>query len=344
MGIINKILLKAILTNWNHYEAVLPYNLNWFIKLGPLEKKYLFRNPVFVCDVGARGGPPEELYRFFPYIEYRAFDADKEECERLNLASSPYKKFSISPYFIGGKKKTTSFHLYLDRSHSSIYNPSKRYQKLFGGDHFSTEKKIEVESTTLDEIYSTNLNNAPDLLKLDTQGSELEILSESIKILKLTCLVEVEVEFIEMYEGQPLFHDILKFMNDNGFELLYLNRVFCQRYQIFSGASRGQMIFGDALFGRREDLLADIDIPRLVKYTLLLINYGHIDFAFHLTKLYPAILMELPSIKKYFCQNGKNFLPKKWLVGQFDKFLLLMLHFRKYNQSFIDSDRSWPVR
>ena len=139
-------------------------------------------------------------------------------------------------------------------------------------------------------------------------------------------MVEVEVEFLEMYEGQPLFHDVLKFMMENGFELLYLNRVFAQRNQFFSGQTRGQIIFADALFGRREDYLSNLSTDRLIKFILLLINYGHIDFAYHLMKLYPRTGKELPSLNLYFYARGNKI--KRMLLSQIDKLILLLLFLR----------------
>ena len=61
-------------------------------------------------------------------------------------------------------------------------------------------------------------------------------------------MVECEVEFYEMYDGQKLAHDILKKMHFLGFEMLYLNRVFASSKN-FEGISRGQITFGEILFG-----------------------------------------------------------------------------------------------
>jgi FkbM family methyltransferase len=338
------ILKDALFKNWNHYTAELPYNLNWLIKLGTEEKQFLESHNILICDIGARGSAPVELTPFFPYMDYLGFDADKTECDRLNSSPHPYRKFSLLPYFIGGDSSEIFFNLYKDRSHSSVYQPGPRYQKMFGGNWFAVDEKVKIKSTTIDEIYSKK-SEYPDLIKLDTQGTELDILTASKAVLAKTCLVEVEVEFVEMYKGQPMFHDIAKFMYDQGFELLYLNRVFQQRCEISHEPAKGQIIFADGLFARKEDCCLGIEIDRLVKYAMMLINYGHIDIAHHLTLLYPEIVEILPSISRYF--KPKNYglnMIKKLVVNQLDKFIMLLLHLRKYNRQFIDSDRSWPIR
>lgn len=337
-------LLNALFKFWNHYQAVLPYNLNWQIKLDSHEKHFLSQNPLIVCDVGARGSVPEELAPFFSHMAYHAFDADKEECDRLNCLSHPYHKFCAFPYFIGRDIQRTVFNLYKQRGHSSSYKPGKRFKDVFGGDSFAVEKEIEVTSSSLNGVYLKEAIELPDFLKLDTQGSELEILHGAEAIISNTCMIEVEVEFLEMYEGQPLFHDVLKFMTEKGFDLLYLNRVFGQRNQIFEGQSRGQLIFGDALFGRQENCLSDFSKVRLVKYILLLINYGHIDFAYHLLILHPDINKEFPMLKHIISARNYGTRLKRMFFSQLDKLILLLLHIRKYNQLSYDSDRSWPVR
>lgn len=344
MKTITEFILNALFGYWDRYQGQLPYNLNWQSKLGLHEAKFLRQNPIILCDIGASNVAPPELAPFYPHIVYHAFDADKEECERLDSLSHPYRQFCVFPYFIGRNKQRTFFYLYKDRMQSSVYLPGKRYKDLYGGENFTVDKRVEVWASSLEEVYIENGLELPDILKIDTQGSELEILCGAGEILNNACMVEVEVEFLEMYKGQSLFHEVLKFMTEKGFELLYLNRVFEQRRQVFSGQSRGQVTWGDALFGRREDCLTDFSRERLVKYFLLLVNYGHIDFAYHLTQLYPEIDAKLPNIKFNLSQRTNKIKLKHAFFRQLDRFILLLLHFRKYNQLDYDSDRNWPIR
>ncbi|MEI6167182.1 MAG: FkbM family methyltransferase [bacterium] len=339
-----KYLLASIFKYWNHYQAILPHNLNWQLKLGSREKMFLSQSPLIVCDVGARGSAPEELAPFFPFMTYCAFDADKEECDRLNRMPHPYRSFSIFPYFIARDTRRMVFNLCTERGHSSCYKPGKRFKTVFAGEGFAVEREIEVTSSSLNEVYLKEAIALPDFLKLDTQGSELEILQGADAIINNACMIEIEVEFLEMYEGQPLFHDVLKYMTEQGFELLYLNRVFGQRNQVFEGKSRGQLIFGDALFGRREDCLGGFSKERLVKYILMLLNYGHSDFAAHLLLLHPDINKEFPVLSELISMRKHGSMLKRGIISQIDKLILLLLHMRKYNQISYDSDRSWPMR
>ena len=65
----------------------------------------------------------------------------------------------------------------------------------------------------------------PAHLKLDTQGTELEVLRGAGRLLRDHVLsVQVEAEFRALYRGQPLFGDVDRFLAGRGFETVLLRR------------------------------------------------------------------------------------------------------------------------
>jgi Methyltransferase FkbM domain len=60
-------------------------------------------------------------------------------------------------------------------------------------------------------LCQNNINNV-DAIKLDTQGSELDILRGATHVLPTVSLIDIEVEFNELYDGQPLFCDVDRFL------------------------------------------------------------------------------------------------------------------------------------
>jgi FkbM family methyltransferase len=58
---------------------------------------------------------------------------------------------------------------------------------------------------------------APALLKIDTQGYEIEILKGSTSILQKIDAILLEVAIIEINEGAPLLHEVLAYMKSIGF-------------------------------------------------------------------------------------------------------------------------------
>jgi FkbM family methyltransferase len=117
----------------------------------------------------------------------------------------------------------------------------------------SARSRRRVETRTLDQI-SAERNDVPfpDFLSLDTQGSELEILQGSPGALGSALCIVTEVEFLRLYENQPLFGDICRFLTDNGF-------VFAKLFPVLNGSMHraplglrgsGLPVTADALFLR----------------------------------------------------------------------------------------------
>jgi FkbM family methyltransferase len=342
----SKILFDAYFKNISLFWANLPYNLNWLRSSWSEVHDFLQQNPLNIADVGARGGKLLELEPLKQYLNYYAFDADEKVADEINKNQPKgYYSYTIFPNFIGESNTKFNFNIYKLPAQSSVYKPAERFKRVFGGPSFGIKETFEVSSKTLDEVLIENKAELPDMLKLDTQGNELNIIMNSPESLKKAVLIETEVEFMEIYEGQYLYHDVAKFMHDNGFEILFMNRAYHNR-DSYHGESKGQLLWGDALFGRREDKLQDHSDAEIAKYIILLINYGHLDFAHHLCMLYPNAKKLIPNVEKYFKLFSKSFFSnlKRAIVFQYDKLINLMLTIRRTNKNIYDDDRSFPKR
>ena len=343
----NSFLRKAIFSRESPYGAILPYNLNWMLAGNDPVITRGLPEPIVLVDVGCRGGLPGELWPLRHLVRHIGFDADVVECNRLNAEPHELAGRSIYPHFVGGTEGTTNFNLFKEPGESSALQPNARFADVFADPTFRVDRTVHLESTTMDAFFASHPElSRPDMIKLDSQGTELEILRGATECLKWCSLVEIEVEFISMYEGQSLFHDIMGFMLAQGYDLLFLNR-FSRQRRGFQGYAKGQIIFGDALFVRREDNLEHYDARRLARFLTLLINYGHLDLAHHVLATRP-----LPPAEKQFyeayLQGRLGFRGRRRIASllnpMIDKLLLLLLYLRRHNALWFDSDRSWPTR
>jgi FkbM family methyltransferase len=280
-------------------------------------------------------------------MRYVGFEADEEECRRL-MGDPPgiYSDFQVYPYFIG-KPGIVTFHIYDLAGHrgcSSSYEFNDEYVGAFA--HTSGAPRlvrtVALEAVGLDDVMFRKRLTPPDLLKLDTQGSELEILRTAGRTLADTSLVEVETEFFPIYKGQPLFADVDTLLRSSGFELLYLDRHFEQRRVIFKGLSRGQLIDGDALYGKSPSQLRHWSPERIAKYVILLCHYGHLDMAYQILKEHSEVLELCPSISRCFPRAPS--MVRRGLACQLDKLTCLLLHIRRTNHLYSGWDRSFPTR
>jgi FkbM family methyltransferase len=95
---------------------------------------------------------------------------------------------------------------------SSLFKASGKYpvEKYF-------QNEIEVEAISLKTFLSASKINQIDLLWMDIQGAELIALEGLGEWIKRVRLIHLEVEFIEIYGGQPLYPQIAAFLKKNGF-------------------------------------------------------------------------------------------------------------------------------
>lgn len=81
------------------------------------------------------------------------------------------------------------------------------------------EKRV-VEVTTLDEIMRDNPDlEHPILLKVDTEGHEIETLKGASELLTRTDMVIAEVSVAKRFESGYCFEDMIAFMREQGFQM-----------------------------------------------------------------------------------------------------------------------------
>jgi len=176
-----------------------------------------------VADVGARWGTGERWRAFGSRVRVVGFDPDAEECRRLE-ALEPDVRFV--PAALGDHHGTVTLHTTLEPACASLYPPRpgivEEHPALHG---MASTGTTEVEITTLDRWLADSDLPAVHVLKLDTQGSELGVLAGAVGALAHVRFLEVEVELNPLYEGQPLFGDVDRFLRERGFVLWRLGHL-----------------------------------------------------------------------------------------------------------------------
>jgi FkbM family methyltransferase len=181
---------------------------------------------ISVIDIGARGGLNFDLNKFSSSLTVYAFELDAKECERLNSGQEYESKHRVEYFPIALGKSASSSPLFLtkDAACSSIYKPIDSLADKFSElDCIRPLTEMRIKLHTLESWAQERGIEHIDYMKLDTQGSELDILRGAGKLLNHISLIEIEVEFTEIYAGQPLFADVDAFMRANGFALWNLN-------------------------------------------------------------------------------------------------------------------------
>ena len=130
--------------------------------------------------------------------------------------------------------------------------------------------------TLKSQLLRRNLIDKLDVIKLDTQGSELSILRSLGKdLLSSLTLLYVESEIQQFYEGQPLFNELHDFLCSHGFILVDLKKTKIRRHSDLNLAfSKQECVWFHLCY-----INNNIDSAKELKLISSLIAAGYLDYA-----------------------------------------------------------------
>ena len=136
-------------------------------------------NPINYVDIGSRGGLLEFLKPFESVLNTIFFEPDTEEFIKLQKLHAD-KRAQIFNTAVSDSDSTQTLYLTKKRGGSSLLHPSGHMIGLMaqdgnGIDRFAVERTIEIKTQRLDDVIKFSEIKI-DILKIDTQGSEYEIL------------------------------------------------------------------------------------------------------------------------------------------------------------------------
>ena len=256
---------------------------------------------LIIVDAGARGGT-KEVESLHSISSIYAFEPNPDEVEKIdvtgagknNTSLNPKRgQVSIWPYALAGKTGTSVLNVSRRPGASSLLEPDAESLSHFKKDNWSelveVVERLDVPSTTVADFAESTGLDYIDLFKLDTQGTELEILESAGALLERVSIIRAEVEFMTMYKGQPLFHHMADVLFKLGFELIDIQHSqSCKRFQYdpYLPPEAYRLIWGDAVFVHRP---YDFNAPRAIQKALVLGAMGYVDPALY-------ILSNLPSL------------------------------------------------
>jgi len=157
-------------------------------------------------------------------LQIYAFDADEDECARLARdAPANVVYVAAAP---GAREQPARLHLTVDPACSSIFAPDSRALSVFP--ELAVAAPVgtrEITLRTLDGWAASAGVERIDVMKLDVQGAELEVLRGAEGLLGGVRLIELEVAFNPIYEGQPLFGEVDAFLRARGLLLWRLTHL-----------------------------------------------------------------------------------------------------------------------
>ena len=155
-------------------------------------------NPRTILDIGAYEGNWSKMaLSVWPSAKITMIEANPDKASILRQA---VPSATLIETLLGPDEKSVPF--YVMESGSSVLE-----------EHSPLERRtIDLVQRPLD-----NFNLAPDLIKIDVQGYELEVLKGGGRTLASASAVVIELSLLEINEGCPLLDEALSFMRRAGF-------------------------------------------------------------------------------------------------------------------------------
>ena len=262
---------------------------------------FLHEIPFVYVDCGARDGIGEAtILEAFPQAQLIGFEPDAEECDRLNRtqtnAGGRHQQV-FYPVAVGARQEERCLYITKNLACSSLYRPNNA---VFGkfldcADAIEVIRETSVATVALDAYLPSIGVERIDFLKLDVQGAELDVL-QGAKELLTSCVLglRLEVEFAQLYQGQPLFGDVDAYLRQSGFVLFDLSRTRYRREVTPRDLpTRGQLLWGDAIYLRDyEHFLDPAQTAPCLQLAVLASALGFHDYAMEIVN----VLADTPTV------------------------------------------------
>jgi len=188
------------------------YKLGESMRLNEVKK--LGIDPVTILDIGAHSG------QFYSWAKYEWPDSviwmvesnEIHESTLKNLTSGKNDEYLIAA--LGDEEREVTFYTRKDKPHTegNSYYKEANYWDI---PQLVLESKVKLQR--LDDLFTEDTEF--ELIKIDTQGSELDILKGGQNLVSKSSVVILEVSYVEYNLGSPLAEDVIDYMKSINFDI-----------------------------------------------------------------------------------------------------------------------------
>ena len=195
-----------------------------------------------VFDIGAHHGKyAQKINEVIAVDRFYCFEPYPPSFKQLRQ-SLDQNKFLTYPIALSNCKGSADFYTnHFDETNSLLPSTTTNSQI---DSLIAPENIIQVEVDTLDSFCASHGIAQIDILKIDTQGNTYNVLNGGSDLLQRGSIkfVQCEVEFIEIYKDEQLYHRVAALMEKHSYQLY---SIYNLHYDI-----NNRLSWGDALFTR----------------------------------------------------------------------------------------------
>lgn len=169
-----------------------------------------------IVDAGANpidGAPPYRAMLAAGLCEVTGFEPQADALARLEKSKGPHERYL--PYVLGDGSRR-SLNICQLEGMTSLLVPDPDHLALFNLFPIwgTVKSQIPVTTRKLDDIAEiAHL----DFLKMDIQGAEREVLAHGRAKLEESVVIQTEVSFVPLYQGQPVLGEMDLALRELGF-------------------------------------------------------------------------------------------------------------------------------
>lgn len=172
-----------------------------------------------ILDAGANKGQfslvAAELH---PRAVIHAFEPLPGAADRYQRLFAGQDRIHLHRVALGACPGIVDLHLSARADCSSLLEIGEAQTQFAPGSQEIGRLPVPVER--LDQRIDVGQVIHPALLKIDVQGTEQEVLAGAGSVLAHLDYVLVEASFRRLYAGQPLAHDLIRYLDQRGFHLI----------------------------------------------------------------------------------------------------------------------------
>jgi len=186
-------------------------------------RQYLPENPI-ILEAGAfNGKDTQKISTFWPRGQIHCFEPVPEIF--VQLEHNTHHLENVHRYNVALSNQIGTAHFYLSQSprkpnipfqSGTLHKPTGR----LAWSPVQYPRTTQVPTTTIDSWAQQQTISHIDFMWLDMQGHELHALQAAPTILTHTRVIHMEVNFVPAYENQPLYDEIISWLEQNDFQLI----------------------------------------------------------------------------------------------------------------------------
>ncbi len=180
-----------------------------------------------ILDVGANTGEFGcELRRRFSYrSKIVSFEPLTSAFQQLQKTALKDKDWTACNYALGSSDGSFPINVANNSVSSSFLSMLPRHTEA--APHSHTVNVEEAQVKRLDSIFNNFCNGTESiLLKIDTQGFELEVLKGAEGSLYRIKAIQLELNLTPLYENAPLAEEVISYLRSHGFSPFWFTNGF----------------------------------------------------------------------------------------------------------------------